>query len=123
YRMAWVFASPSTYEGFGLCYVEALARGTTVLCTPNSGARYVLDEGTYGVSSEAASSGNKLVDLLENPERRKLFEAKGMVRAKDFSPTSIASQHRKVYREVVVMRDLEAGSVKSRYVSTHEKTI
>ncbi len=28
YRRAWVCASPSTYEGFGLPYLEAMACGT-----------------------------------------------------------------------------------------------
>ena len=37
YREAWVFAFPSTYEGFGLPYVESMASGTAVLTSPNDG--------------------------------------------------------------------------------------
>ncbi len=42
YREAWVFALPSTYEGFGLPYLEAMASGTPVVATPNPGASELL---------------------------------------------------------------------------------
>jgi glycosyltransferase involved in cell wall biosynthesis len=38
YRRAWVYASPSTYEGFGLPHLEAMACGTAVVATPNPGS-------------------------------------------------------------------------------------
>jgi glycosyltransferase involved in cell wall biosynthesis len=41
YRRAWVFASPSVYEGFGLPYLEAMASGTAVVATANPGSREV----------------------------------------------------------------------------------
>src|SRR5262249_28132852 len=48
YQSAWVYASPSTYEGFGLPYLEALACGTPVVATPNPGSREVLADGRFG---------------------------------------------------------------------------
>ena len=49
YRRAWVYASPSTYEGFGLPYLEAMACGTPVVASPNPGSAEVLDGGRCGV--------------------------------------------------------------------------
>ncbi len=45
YRRAWVFCLPSTYEGFGVPYIEALLSGTAVVATSNQGSREVLEEG------------------------------------------------------------------------------
>ena len=42
YRRAWVYASPSTYEGFGLPYLEAMACGTPVVASANPGSVDVL---------------------------------------------------------------------------------
>ena len=53
YRRAWVCAAPSTYEGFGLPYLEAMACGTAVIATPNPGSREVLGEDYSGLVEDA----------------------------------------------------------------------
>jgi glycosyltransferase involved in cell wall biosynthesis len=57
YRRAWVFASPSIYEGFGLPYLEAMACGTAVVATSNPGSREVLGDGEYGRIADDAEFG------------------------------------------------------------------
>jgi glycosyltransferase involved in cell wall biosynthesis len=59
YRRAWVFCLPSSYEGFGVPYIEAMASGTPVVATPNVGAREVLDDGKYGVIAPPAELGDR----------------------------------------------------------------
>jgi len=80
YRRAWVYASPSTYEGFGLPYVEAMACGTPVVATPNAGSREVLADGAGVLASDEDFAGT-VVDLLTNPARRGRLTALGLDRA------------------------------------------
>ena len=42
YGRAWLFLYPSTYEGYGIPYLEALACGTPVVCLDNEGANRLL---------------------------------------------------------------------------------
>lgn len=42
YRRAWVFCLPSTYEGFGVPYIEAMASRTAVVASPNPGAKEIV---------------------------------------------------------------------------------
>ena len=63
YRRAWLYASPSTYEGFGLPYLEAMACGTAVVATPNPGSREVLGDGEYGRLVDDAAFG-PMIELL-----------------------------------------------------------
>jgi phosphatidyl-myo-inositol alpha-mannosyltransferase len=42
YGQAWLFLYPSTYEGYGIPYLEALACGTPVVCLHNEGADRLL---------------------------------------------------------------------------------
>ena len=34
YRSSWLFCLPSSYEGFGIPYAEAMANGCPVVATP-----------------------------------------------------------------------------------------
>jgi phosphatidylinositol alpha-mannosyltransferase len=101
YREAWVFALPSTYEGFGIPYLEALASGTAVLSSSNSGAIHVLDKGKYGLIVDDESFGAYLIDLLNDPIKRRKLEIKGRKRAGKFSWTAVAAEHREIYAKII----------------------
>ena len=101
YRRAWVFAYPSIYEGFGIPYIEAMASGTAVLCSPNDGAEYVLDGGTYGSVCEDENFGLNLIRLLKNKTHRENLVARGLERARSFSWENVAEQHEKLYRRAI----------------------
>ena len=85
YRRAWVYASPSTYEGFGLPYLEAMACGTAVLATPNAGSREVVGGHSNGRLVDDAGFGAALLDVLNDPSRRRASEAAGLLRVREFS--------------------------------------
>jgi phosphatidyl-myo-inositol alpha-mannosyltransferase len=101
YRESWVFAYPSTYEGFGLAYVEAMASGTVVLTSPNSGANDILKDGTLGVLADDDSFGDRLCELLSRADLRAAYERSGLDRAMDFSQETVASDHLRRYEEVL----------------------
>lgn len=101
YRRAWVFAYPSVYEGFGIPYIEAMASSTAVLSSPNDGAAYVLNDGTYGVVAEDAAFGNQLARLLTDAGARRRLEKKGLPRAEEFSWSAVAMRHRRLYEKAI----------------------
>jgi glycosyltransferase involved in cell wall biosynthesis len=74
YRRAWVFCLPSTYEGFGVPYIEAMVSGTAVVASRNAGATEVLERGRLGVLADDQALGRSLVELLLDPDRRARYE-------------------------------------------------
>jgi len=104
YRRAWVFCLPSTYEGFGVPYIEALASGTPVVASPNPGAREVLDAGEYGLLVEDDELGPALVGLLTSAEQRADLSARGVARANSYSWDVIAGRYEDTYRAVIEER-------------------
>jgi glycosyltransferase involved in cell wall biosynthesis len=99
YRRAWVSASPSTYEGFGLPYLEAMACGTAVLATPNPGSLEVLGEG-YGGLVEDGEFASAMVKLLADEGRRHALEMAGLRRAGDFSVDRMIDQYEALLMEI-----------------------
>ncbi len=85
YRRSWLYASPSTYEGFGLPYLEAMACGTPVVASPNPGSEEVLDNGAYGqvVSDDVFPA--TLNRMLADAELRRSWTERGLQRARALS--------------------------------------
>lgn len=92
YRSAAVFALPSRYEGLPLALLEAQALGLPAVAFDcPTGPRDVLgNDGTAGVlvpSGDVAGFARALVELLNDPERRRRMALAGMERSRAlFSP-------------------------------------
>jgi glycosyltransferase involved in cell wall biosynthesis len=100
YRSAWVFCMPSTYEGFGLPYVEAIASGTPVVTSSNPGAEEILGGGRGGLIVPDAEIGQALLQLLTSESRRSELAAAGLERARYFSWDAAIDRLEVIYREV-----------------------
>lgn len=101
YREAWLFVSPSTYEGFGLPYVEAMACGTPVVATPNPGSREVLSDGRYGRLVSDDVFADTICALLGDDVERARMTCDGLARAADFDILTSARAYEALIDELV----------------------
>lgn len=100
YRSAWVYATPSTYEGFGLPYVEAMASGTPVVASRNAGSAEVLGEGQFGLLVGDEEFGKCLAELLVDRRKREELTANGLVRAKAYSLEKMIDSYEELILEI-----------------------
>jgi glycosyltransferase involved in cell wall biosynthesis len=107
YRRAWVYASPSTYEGFGLPYLEAMACGTPVVASPNPGSREVLDDGRCGVLATDARLRRELTAILGDAPRRSRARRQGLRRAREYSLSRMVGEYEELLYELT---EVHAGS-------------
>lgn len=98
YREAWVFCLPSSYEGFGVPYIEAMASGTAVVATPNPGAREVLRAGSCGLITGEDQLGASIIAVLSDNALRTKLESAGRLRANEFCWDRVCAQYEAVYR-------------------------
>jgi glycosyltransferase involved in cell wall biosynthesis len=99
-RRAWLFCLPSSYEGFGVPYIEAMASGTAVVATPNAGAREILVDGRFGVVVAPSNLGCALRDLLSDQVRRNELASVGVRRAAAFDSIVVAEAYEALYAQV-----------------------
>ncbi len=100
-REAWVMCLPSAYEGFGRPYIEAMASGTTVVATPNAGAREVLRDGALGVLASESSLADALTRVLQSPEERAHLERAALADVSRYDWPIVAAQYEAVYAQVM----------------------
>jgi phosphatidylinositol alpha-mannosyltransferase len=91
-------------ESFGIVLVEAMAAGAPVIASDLAAFTAVLDEGRTGVLFERASvSGlaSAVLDLLDDPDRRRQLSLAGQRRANVFDWGLVADRVMAVYETVI----------------------
>jgi phosphatidylinositol alpha-mannosyltransferase len=105
YRSSWVFCLPSTYEGFGVPYIEAMAAHTAVVATsPNDGAREVLGNGLHGAFVEDGELAEALTRILSDSVLRTAMEHQGAIRSRDFAWSKIAGRYEDIFADTIARK-------------------
>jgi glycosyltransferase involved in cell wall biosynthesis len=97
YGRAWVFCLPSTYEGFGIPYVEAMAAGCPIVASRNGGAIEVLDGGRLGLLAPDDELGRALINVLTSPDLRERMSTRGVAAASRYHMSDVASRYETAY--------------------------
>jgi len=77
YSLCDVFVMPSSQEGFGIVYVEALASGKTVIAGNQDGSREALSDGRLGIlidPQEQSQLTAALIDVLRHNIEPRLYD-------------------------------------------------
>jgi phosphatidylinositol alpha-1,6-mannosyltransferase len=103
YSACEMFALPSRAEGFGLVYLEAMARGKPVIGGAHGGAPEVIEDGVTGYlvqHGDAVQLATSVETLLSHPEIAKEMGKRGCQRVeRDFRFQVFAKAFRKILRE------------------------
>jgi phosphatidyl-myo-inositol dimannoside synthase len=104
YSACDIFALPSRGEGFGLVYLEAMARGKAVIGGAHGGAPEVIDDGRTGYlvqHGDAPQLATSIETLLANPELAREMGARGRERVnRDFKFSVFSKSLKKIFREL-----------------------
>jgi glycosyltransferase involved in cell wall biosynthesis len=92
YRRAWLVASASLAEGWGLTLTEAAACGTPAVATDIRGHRSSVVDGVTGVLVPLESLGDALADVLLDDDRRARLADAALSRARTLTWDRVARE-------------------------------
>jgi phosphatidylinositol alpha-mannosyltransferase len=106
YRSSWAFCLPSTYEGFGVPYIEAMAARTAVIATSsNPGAREVLGAGSYGAFVDDDQLAATLKTILTDATVRDEFVRRGTERSREYTWEAVSARYESAYLKAIASKD------------------
>ena len=101
YRNASVFVYPSTYEGFGLPILEAMACGTPVVALNTSSVPEVAGDAALLIDPASGDGlAAAVLRVLDDQDLASQLVARGRDRVSHFSWTATAQKTRDVYRSI-----------------------
>lgn len=104
FRRAWAFCLPSTYEGFGVPYIEAFASGTAVIASPNPGALEVTQNGEFGLVPPDDRLAEEIISVLTDVDRRDELIRAGLRRVKEYDWERITQRYEEIFYSLIASR-------------------
>jgi glycosyltransferase involved in cell wall biosynthesis len=92
---------PSTYEGFGLPVLEAMAAGTPTVVANAASLPEVAGDAARLVEPDADSVAVGLLDVLSDSATAAELKRRGLLRAATFTWAATAQAHLRAYREAL----------------------
>jgi glycosyltransferase involved in cell wall biosynthesis len=102
YSLADVFVFPSTFEGFGIPPLEAMACGCPVVCSNATSLPEVVGDAAMLCDPQDADAfARGIVEVLTKPDVAANMRKKGLARAPQFFWEGIAERTLEVYRRIL----------------------
>jgi glycosyltransferase involved in cell wall biosynthesis len=110
YRESWLYLCLSSYEGFGVGIIEAMACSCLVITTPHPGSEFLVKHGETGVIAPPEKAEELIADLLGNEDARSEIAKRAREFARRFAPAVIASAYLDLYRLAKVRAEKASGT-------------
>jgi phosphatidylinositol alpha-mannosyltransferase len=98
YQRTWIYCSVSSYEGFGVPLIEAMACGAAVIAIDNSGAREVVTHECDGLLCAEDTLGDTINRVISEENLRNTLVANGLLTAKKYDIGKIADRYISLYQ-------------------------
>jgi len=108
-RASWLLCMPSSYEGFGVPIIEAMACGTTVVATRNPGSESLVRHRENGWLCAPNELGAVMTGLILDTETRKTLAASALQNIRRYDPDLIARQYESLYKSLMRKNETAAS--------------
>lgn len=103
YQKAWLYCMVSSYEGFGVPAIEAMACGTAVVAVNNMGIKEVIRHNYNGILLNDHSLSAGISRVLSDNKLRMTFEINGLATVEEkFTIKAIATEYERLYHSLLI---------------------
>lgn len=98
-----IFCMPSSYEGFGMVYIEAMATGAPVIATHGTAIAEVIEDGESGIltSRDPSDIEESIRKLIEDKKFRRSMSDSGKDKVSEYDWANIAKKTSEYYEEIL----------------------
>ena len=99
-----LFVLASKMEGLGTSVLDAMSVGLPIVCTEAGGIPEMINNGSNGILVPIHESGllsKAILDLLNNPNYRKILGDNALISVTDFDISNTVNQYIKLYSELL----------------------
>ena len=100
YRRSWIYLCLSSYEGFGVGIIEAMAFSCLVATTPHPGSEYLIRDGENGLLARPGEEETVLARALGDAGMRLRITDAAREFSRRFAPRAVASDYLELYRRL-----------------------
>lgn len=98
YRESWIYLCLSSYEGFGVGIIEAMACSCMVATSPHPGSEYLIRDGDTGIIAPPERMADLVESALRDGKSRGEIVRRARESSRRFAPTVVASSYLDLYR-------------------------
>ncbi len=103
YQRSWVYCMPSSYEGFGVPAIEAMACGTAVVAVDNPGIKEIIRNNYNGLLSDDSGLFQNIDRVFSDRDFRIKLENNGRNTVKErYDIKIIADEYEKLYKSALL---------------------
>lgn len=98
YRRSWIYLCLSSYEGFGVGIIEAMAYSCLVVTAPHPGSEYLVRDGETGLMATPGEAEALIGRAIRDEKARREIVRKAREFSRRFAPAAVASTYLDLYR-------------------------
>jgi phosphatidylinositol alpha-mannosyltransferase len=99
YRRSWIYLCVSSYEGFGVGLIEAMAHSCLVVTTPHPGSDFIVRDGETGLVASAEDAEAAVGRALADGGLRERLASRARIEARRYAPSEVAAAYVELYRQ------------------------
>ncbi|MFP4013659.1 MAG: glycosyltransferase family 4 protein [Chitinispirillaceae bacterium] len=101
FQKCWVYCMTSSYEGFGVPAIEAMACGSSVVAVRNPGVLEIIRDKVNGMLCSDHDFGRKVNEVIADRGLRSTLVHNGLEAVKRYDSEKVAREYEKVYFEIL----------------------